>query len=224
MANTVRCFQSRSLGLDILARRRHHGNCSAFGSLGLGPYHRPLQAALSGSLIKAPGFAGGYLLAWEFPRLCRGGSRSLTYTAVGHPGNLRWLTHAKRVRAARPSINLKQSTGMANTVRCFHWRSLGLDILAKRRHHGNCSAFRSLELGPNHRPLQAALSGSLIKAPGFAGGYLLSSCFSPDNGDAIRYLAALRRARCARLWRRLRHHHCAAYLTAIGYDPVQIGI
>src|SRR5258705_13029646 len=32
------------------------------------------------------------LIAWEFPRLCRGGSRSLTYTAVGHPGNLRWLT------------------------------------------------------------------------------------------------------------------------------------
>src|SRR5882762_7214977 len=61
---------------------------------------------------------------------------------------------------------------MANTVRCFHSRSLGLDILARRRHHGNCSAFRSLELGPNHRPLQAALSGSLIKAPGFAGGYL----------------------------------------------------
>src|SRR5258707_8591871 len=62
---------------------------------------------------------------------------------------------------------------MANTVRCFHSRSLGLDILARRRHHGNCSAFGSLELGPNHRPLQAALSGSLIKAPGFAGGYLL---------------------------------------------------
>src|SRR5260370_23078662 len=62
---------------------------------------------------------------------------------------------------------------MANTVRCFHSRSLGLDILARRRHHGNGSAFRSLELGPNHRPLQAALSGSLIKAPGFAGGYLL---------------------------------------------------
>src|SRR5258708_1464723 len=109
------------------------------------------------------------LLAWEFPRLCRGGSRSLTYTAVGHPGNLQWLTHENACGAARPSINLKQSTGMANTVRCFHLRSLGLDILARRRHHGNCSAFRSLELGPNHRPLQAALSGSLIKAPGFPG-------------------------------------------------------
>ena len=31
-------------------------------AIGTGAYHRPLQAALSGSLIKAPGFAGGYLL------------------------------------------------------------------------------------------------------------------------------------------------------------------
>ena len=37
----------------------------------------------------------------------------------------------------------------------------------------DCSAFRSLELGKCHWPLQAALSGSIIKAPGFAGGYLL---------------------------------------------------
>jgi len=37
----------------------------------------------------------------------------------------------------------------------------------------DCSAFRSLELGKCHWPLQAASSGSIIKAPGFAGGYLL---------------------------------------------------
>src|SRR5208282_3904101 len=41
-----------------------------------------LQAALSGSNPKAPGFAGGYLLSWEFPRLCRGGSKSLTFPTV----------------------------------------------------------------------------------------------------------------------------------------------
>jgi hypothetical protein len=34
-------------------------------------------------------------------------------------------------------------------------------------------ASRSLELGKCYWPLQAALSGSLIKARGFAGGYLL---------------------------------------------------
>jgi hypothetical protein len=58
-----RCIQSRSLQLDILARGRcHHGDCSAFRSLELWKCHWPLQAALSGSIIKAPGFAGGYLL------------------------------------------------------------------------------------------------------------------------------------------------------------------
>src|SRR5258706_10961321 len=62
-----------------------------------------------------------------------------------------------------------------NTVRWVHSRSLQSDILARCRcHHGDCSAFRSLELGI-HWPLQAALSGSLIKAPGFAGGYLLAA-------------------------------------------------
>src|SRR5258708_4276214 len=71
------------------------------------------------------------LIAWEFPRLCRGGSRSLTYTAVGHPGNLQWLTHENACGAARPSINLKQSTGMANTVRCFHLRSLWVGYLGE---------------------------------------------------------------------------------------------
>jgi hypothetical protein len=105
---------------------------------------------------------GEPLITWEFPRLCQGGSRSLTYKAVGHPGNLRWLTHDNACGAARPSIKLRRSTGSANTVRCVHSRSLGLDILARRCHHGNCSAFRSLVLGPYHRPLQAALSGSLI--------------------------------------------------------------
>src|SRR5712671_3843045 len=61
-----------------------------------------------------------------------------------------------------------------NTVRCVHSRSLQSNILARRRcHYGDCSAFRSLELGMCHWPLQAALSGSIIKAPGFAGGYLL---------------------------------------------------
>src|SRR6266403_4323148 len=60
-----------------------------------------------------------------------------------------------------------------NTVRWVHSRSLQSDILARCRcHHGDCSAFRSLELAKCHWPLQAALSGSLIKAPGFAGGYL----------------------------------------------------
>jgi hypothetical protein len=43
--------------------------------IGTGGCHEPLRAALSGSLIKAPGFAGGYLPAEEtvfFPRLVGG--------------------------------------------------------------------------------------------------------------------------------------------------------
>jgi hypothetical protein len=42
-----------------------------------------------------------------------------------------------------------------------------------------CSALRALELGKCHWPLQAASSGSIIKAPGFAGGYLLASPVDP---------------------------------------------
>ena len=90
---------------------------------------------------------GQTLISWEFPRLCRGGSRSLTYAAVGHPGNLRWLAHENACGAARQSIKLRRSTGMANTVRCFLSRSLGLDILARRCHHGNCSAFSVIGTG-----------------------------------------------------------------------------
>src|SRR6266849_8296131 len=75
---------------------------------------------------------------------------------------------------------LSRGCSRGNTVRCVHSRSLQLDILARRRcHHGDCSAFRSLELGKCHWPVQAALSGSIIKAPGFAGGYLL--CLAPGR-------------------------------------------
>jgi hypothetical protein len=38
-----------------------------------------------------------------------------------------------------------------------------------------------MELGKCHWPLQAALSGSLIKAPGFAGGYLLPHDVNPGG-------------------------------------------
>src|SRR5260221_9154338 len=79
------------------------------------------------------------------------------------------------VGATRPSLNGGgRGCSRGNTGRWVYSRSLQSDILARCRcHHGDCSAFRSLELGKCHWPLQAALSGSLIKAPGFAGGYLL---------------------------------------------------
>jgi hypothetical protein len=82
------------------------------------------------------------------------------------------------VGATRPSLNSGgRGCSRGNTGRWVHSRSLQLYILARCRcHHGDCSTFRSLELGKCHWPLQAALSGSLIKAPGFAGGYLQAPC------------------------------------------------
>src|SRR5258708_33520908 len=77
-----------------------------------------------------------------------------------------------------------------NTVRWVHSRSLQSDILARCRcHHGDCSAFRSLELGKCHWPLQAALSGSIIKAPGFAGGYLLDGDVSGQPHKLVTHSA-----------------------------------
>src|SRR5258708_23366412 len=78
-------------------------------------------------LVHAPFERQVELIAWEFPRLCRGGSRSLTYTAVGDPGNLRWLTRENTCGAPRPSIKLKQNTGMANTIPRFESGSRGFE-------------------------------------------------------------------------------------------------
>ena len=70
-------------------------------------------------------------------------------------------------------------------MRSFAITSVG--ILARRRcHYGDCLAFRSLELGKCRWPLQAALSGSIIKAPGFAGGYLLLIISNVILGHAAR--------------------------------------
>src|SRR5258708_17036368 len=117
------------------------------------------------------------LITWEFPRLCRGGSRSLTYTAVVLRETCDGLRRDVMRGAARlKHKQLRSRMQHGNTVRWVHSRSLQSDILARCRcHHGDCSAFRSLELGKCHWPLQAALSGSIIKAPGFAGGYLLGA-------------------------------------------------
>src|SRR5260370_14714916 len=116
------------------------------------------------------------LITWSFPRLCRGGSRSLTYAAVVLRETCDGLRHDVMRGATRPSLNSGgRGCSRGNTGRWVYSRSLQSDILARCGcHHGDCSAFRSLELGKCHWPLQAALSGSLIKAPGFAGGYLLS--------------------------------------------------
>src|SRR6267154_46143 len=119
--------------------------------------------------------ANSPLITWEFPRLCRGGSRSLTYTAVVLRETCDGLRHdVMRGGNKAKSKQLRSRMQQGKHSRWVYSRSLQSDILARCRcHHGDCSAFRSLELGKCHWPLHAALSGSLIKAPGFAGGYLL---------------------------------------------------
>jgi len=101
----------------------------------------------------------------EIPRLCRGGSRSLTFPAVRAP-----QLAGRRGNALRGRASEKGST--------FHeWRS----------------AF-NIEIGPlevSGFPLinrdvrrQAPLRGPIPKAPGFAGGYLLH--VTQANSNRIR--------------------------------------
>jgi hypothetical protein len=68
------------------------------------------------------------LITWEFPRLCRGGSRSLTYTAVVQGRSSRWRGTKHADGSARPSTtNLKEVKG--SEVRSFP--SPSVDILAR---------------------------------------------------------------------------------------------
>src|SRR6266849_4161645 len=117
------------------------------------------------------------LITWEFPRLCRGGSRSLTYTAVVLRKTCDGLRHdvipaGQQGKASTAEIGdaVGETQSDAFIRDHFSWiSSRGADVL------WDFSAFLSFELGKCHWPLQAALSGSIIKAPGFAGGYLPAS-------------------------------------------------
>jgi hypothetical protein len=64
------------------------------------------------------------LITWEFPRLCRGGSRSLTYAAVVPRLSSRWRDTKHADGSARPSMTkLKQSKH--SEVRSFPSASVG---------------------------------------------------------------------------------------------------
>jgi hypothetical protein len=67
-------------------------------------------------------------------------------------------------------VEQAQCSGRGITRGCWrrYWRK-------QRCGHWNCSGNLPPLQGPLQRPLPAALSGSLNKAPGFAGGYLLDS-------------------------------------------------
>ena len=102
---------------------------------------------------------------WEFPRLCRGGSKSLTYPAVDAARSIaatrRGAKHTKGVVSmdglkpdARTVVQLcERCRPSKEDVEAF----LGGGGAAELKRHG-----------------KAASSGSKTKAPGSAGGYLLS--------------------------------------------------
>src|SRR6267143_2011648 len=90
------------------------------------------------------------------------------------PGNVRSLRREVHVPGSKAEHKNWADDAMRQPESGAFIRDPGSWILARRPcDHPNCSAFRLSELWVGHRPLQAALSGSLIKAPGFAGGYLL---------------------------------------------------
>jgi hypothetical protein len=64
------------------------------------------------------------LITWEFPRLCRGGSRSLTYTAVVRRRSSWWRDTKHADGSARPSIT-KLRQGEHSEVRLFPSASVG---------------------------------------------------------------------------------------------------
>src|SRR6266852_100745 len=110
---------------------------------------------------------------------------------------------------------LSRGCSRGNTVRCVHSRSLQLDILARRRcHHGDCSAFRSLELGKCHWPVQAALSGSIIKAPALPGD---TYCVSRREGFEQMHRCPTRRASEQSVVRST--HHCLIAKRNLGACP-----
>ena len=105
------------------------------------------------------------LMSWEFPRLCRGGSSSLTFPTVAVGTRLNLVERENGARRSCPRLSV--GVGKKGVVQYQGLRMPG--ILSQRD-------FRNE--GPGRvSGLQAALSGSNPKAPGFAGGYLPALCF-----------------------------------------------
>src|SRR6266849_3782267 len=114
------------------------------------------------------------LITWEFPRLCRGGSRSLTYTAVVLRKTCDGLRHdvipaGQQGKASTAEIGdaVGETQSDAFIRDHFSWiSSRGADVIM------GLLGVSVIGTGEMSLALQAALSGSIIKAPGFAGGYL----------------------------------------------------
>ena len=138
------------------------------------------------------GFANDELMPWEFPRLCRGGSNSLTIPAVvphasieetlnvsrqAHEGSSidEWVLSLPRLRAETPS----ESFSGLKRGSCTWGSGTIMQSTPELAIPSECAIVpRVPPLGGSHywgrvAPPIAALSGSPPKAPGSAGGYLL---------------------------------------------------
>jgi hypothetical protein len=132
------------------------------------------------------------LMPWEFPRLCRGGSNSLTIPAVvphasieetlnvsrqAHEGSSidEWVLSLPRLRAQTPS----ESFSGLKRGSCTWGSGTIMQSTPELAIPSECAIVPRVPPlgGSNHwgrvAPPIAALSGSPPKAPGSAGGYLL---------------------------------------------------
>jgi hypothetical protein len=122
-------------------------------------------------------------LAREIPRLCRGGSKSLTFPAVApqapidETSSMSRQAHAQGSIDGRPWESLKHGDESAKCYAAFvpryRGRNCTLSSDAASGIHEPPSGGPHIG-GASATPI-AALSGSQHKAPGFAGGYLLQA-------------------------------------------------
>jgi hypothetical protein len=122
---------------------------------------------------------GASSLSREAPRLCRGGSSSLTFTAVVRPKNLAIVSRHTR--------ELKCHDGRLQESKPHHE---GVHVQCPVVPKNKTDAVSEGE-GHDHVPsvLQAALSGPNSKAPGSAGGYLLRETFVRAWQAAVLFLS-----------------------------------
>ena len=136
---------------------------------------------------RCPVFEGAGLLSSPFhhqrqretPRLCRGGSSSLTFPEVDHPTKLPIVSRQAHER--RPhrwiGVHCKEMHQEGKSLDSIPGPQVQLGMRVEVRSSGRTKELLSL---PSHHlgaasaaPNSAALSGSIPKAPGSAGGYLL---------------------------------------------------
>ena len=126
-------------------------------------------------------------LAKEIPRLCRGGSKSLTFPAVAPQAPIDETSSVSRQAHAQSPIDGRQWESVKHgdeSARCYaafvpRYRGRNCTLSSDANQNRGASGIREPPSGGPRiggapaTPI-AALSGSQHKAPGFAGGYLLT--------------------------------------------------